>query len=120
MASLLAPEFSYENLTNDACSCTIKGMWQLLNGKKIEGAAENARNVEQIRAEVNSFFTILPDIINDVVGRKKVWNRLFGNVAMPSPEEGSIGKSHGILDSRFPSADLTGEEVLRLLKKSKK
>ena len=120
MSASLGPEFSCENVANATCSCTTVGMWQLSTGKKAEGVVENVHYVAQTRREVNSSVSVVSDVINDLVGRRRVWNMLFDDVPMPSPEDGNVERSYGVLDSYFSTASLKGEEVLELLKKAKK
>ena len=120
MSTQLGSECFFEDIANNAFSSTAGSIWQLFGNREVKGAGENSRYLIPILKETNSSVTVLPDVIDDVIGRKRVWERLFGNAAMPVAENGSVEKSYGILDGCFPALNLSGQEVLEVLKKAKK
>lgn len=110
--------FFFEDFASDADSSRVSNIWNVWEDE-ITGFGETLPFRNQILKESSSSVTTLVDIIDDVIGRRKVWERLFGNSIMPTPAEGNVEKFYGILDKCFPSPALKGEEVLGLLKKAK-
>ena len=109
----------FEDLANDACSSSLGNIWHVAEDALI-GSGENLSYRSQIVKKPCSSFTVVVDIIDDVIGRRGIWRRLFDNSVMPVPNEGNVEKFYGILDDCFPSDTLNGERVLEVLKKAKK
>lgn len=120
MSTQLGSGCFFEDIANDAFSSTASSIWQLFGSQEVKGAGKNSRYLIPVLKEPNSSITVLPDVIDDMIGRKRVWERLFGNAVMPVVENGSVEKSYGILDGCFHALNLSGQGVLEVLKKAKK
>jgi hypothetical protein len=120
MAMSLEPSFEIDDMANSACSFAEHKVWHLLEGNEVVLSGEGIHSFVQIRKEPNSSATTTSrDTIDDLLTRRRIWEKLFGIEAMPTSEKGSLEKSFGLLDSCFQSKGLKGEEVLELLKKAK-
>ena len=115
----LEPDLYFEVTLSDKSS-VLEGQWQLIGRRQGSGIAVSSSISALIfKLEPHFSSTVLKDVIDDKVGRRKVWIRLFGNVAMPEPEEDAVERSYGILNEYFPAGILTPEEVFQTLKRAK-
>jgi hypothetical protein len=113
-------EFVSENIVDSAFSATEDAIWNFRIGEPLNCSGKGIQRFLQIRKESSSSTTTLASgIIDDLVTRKKVWERIFGTTPMPLPEKNSLKKSYGLLNSCFTGTNFKGQEVLDMLKKSK-
>jgi len=112
--------FEIDDIANSVCSFAEHNDWHLVEGRKVVLAGERIHRFVQIRKESNSSVTTTSmDTIDDLITRKRIWEKLFGTGEMPKSERGALEESFGLLDSCFHGKGLKGEEVLELLRKAK-
>jgi hypothetical protein len=116
-------DFKLDELDNfhvSSCTITEVAKWQISVGEEIKCSGDSSQDIFNFYGKSRSSANIsLIDVIDDSIARKKLWEKLFGNALMPSPEKGTLDTAFGLLDSCFAGKNLTSEDVLEILKKAK-